>query len=215
MKILIADDHALFRGGLKLQLQHFKADGEIIDINNFEKLLPAVAEHLPDMVIVDLGMPGMPWREAIGQFRASYANIRLVVLSANDDDTNVRDALRLGANGFISKSDPPEVVMAALQLVCCGGTCVPSHFTQHAATEPDTGASNSPITHRQREVLELMAEGYSNKLIAYKLQLTEGTVKQHVAAVLKTLGATNRTQAVAAARSSGVLSDRPHAGGHS
>ena len=115
-----------------------------------------------------------------------------------------------GANGFISKSDPPEVVMAALQLVCCGGTCVPSNFTQHATPVPETTAAGSPVTHRQREVLELMAEGCSNKLIAYKLQLTEGTVKQHVAAVLKTLGATNRTQAVAAARSAGVLCDRPH-----
>ena len=207
MKVIIADDHALFRGGLRLQLQQFKDGIEVIDVDDFAKLFAAVTEQRPDMAIVDLGMPGMPWREAIGKLRTLFPETRLVVLSANDDDNNVREAIRLGANGFISKSDSPEVVMAALQLVSCGGTCVPLNFIRHTGPTSVPTASGISVTQRQREVLELMAEGCPNKLIAHKLQLTEGTVKQHVAAVLKALGATNRTQAIVVARSAGVLSD--------
>jgi len=205
MKILIADDHALFRGGLRFQLLDFEKGADICEADDFTSLLDVAETEKPDMVIADLGMPGMPWREALGLLRAALPDSRIVVLSASDDDVNVREAIRLGANGFISKCDAPEVVMAALRLVSCGGTCVPPSFVKHGSLAQAAPVAESNVTHRQREVLQLLAEGLSNKQIAYRLQLTEGTVKLHVAAILKSLGATNRTQAVSAGRSAGLL----------
>jgi DNA-binding NarL/FixJ family response regulator len=207
MRILIADDHALFRGGLRLQLADFDRDLEAIEAESFDGLLAMAEDVNPDMVIADLGMPGMPWRQALEKLREKLPNCRIVVLSANDDDLSVREAIRIGANGFISKRDPPEVVMAALNLVHSGGTCIPPGFVKRAGQADAPAPLQGNVTHRQRQVLQLLARGLSNKQIAYELQLTEGTVKLHVAAILKSLGAINRTQAVTAARMAGLIED--------
>ena len=203
MKILIADDHALFRGGLRQQLIERNRDDLIIEASDFPSLL-AVADHeCPDIIVVDLGMAGLPWREALERLRARMQGARIVVLSASDDEATVHGAMRMGIDGFISKQETPEVVMAALDLVCSGGTCVPPSFARRGRmAEPP---SQKIVTQRQQEVLLLLAQGLANKEIAYRLSLTEGTVKLHVAAILKAVGAANRTQAVAMARSSGLL----------
>ncbi|MBF0560517.1 MAG: response regulator transcription factor [Alphaproteobacteria bacterium] len=203
MKIIIADDHALFRGGLKAQLSLLDADGIILEACDFPSLLQLAATEQPDLVVADLGMPGPPWREALATLCRHDGNRRIVVISASDSPAIVREAIRLGANGFVSKAENPELLMAALKLVLCGGTYVPPAFVSQSAT--GTPASDIKVTGRQREVLSLMAEGLPNKEIAYRLNLTEGTVKLHVAAVLKCLNATNRTQAVGAARRCGLL----------
>ncbi|MFN3076591.1 MAG: response regulator [Alphaproteobacteria bacterium] len=191
MKILIADDHALFRGGLRLQLQDFDPKAEILETEGFDGLLVVAEAQAPGMVIADLGMPGRPWREALVRLREMLPECLVVVLSATDDDGTVREAIRLGANGFISKSDPPEVVMASLRLVSCGGACVPPNSARRVDAAHVHPVRDAGVTSRQKEVLALIAEGLSNKLIAHRLKLTEGTVKLHVAAILKCLGNPN------------------------
>lgn len=204
MKIVIADDHALFRGGLKLQLSQLDGAETVLEASDFTALIALAAAEMPDLLVADLGMPGPPWREALATLRQQDARRRIVVLSASDTPAIVREAIRLGANGFVSKAEDPDLLVAALKLVMCGGTYVPPAFvTGSAVGEP---AGECKVTGRQREVLSLLAEGLPNKEIAHRLHLTEGTVKLHVAAILKSLNATNRTQAVAAARRCGLLS---------
>lgn len=205
MRIVIADDHALFRGGLRLQLAELNETSEIIEAGDFISLIEIALRAPPDLIIADLSMPGPPWRKALTEIRASNLQARIVVMSANDVASNVREAIRLGANGFISKSEPPQTLIAALKLIMCGGVYVPPQFVEQSALGMTLVAADDSITHRQMEVLRLLAEGLSNKQIAYRLDLTEGTVKLHVAAILKSLGTSNRTQAVATAQRAGLL----------
>ncbi|MBF0093522.1 MAG: response regulator transcription factor [Alphaproteobacteria bacterium] len=204
MRLLIADDHALFRGGLRLQLAQFDPDAQILEAGTFPEMLEISRRERPlDLAIVDLGMPGMPWREALPALGRAAPEARVVVLSGSDSPSNVREALALGAAGFIPKTDEAHIMIAALKLVMSGGTYVPSAALTDGGGDGHHPAG--PVTHRQKDVLQLLAKGLSNKEIAYRLQLTEGTVKLHVAAVLRSLGATNRTQAVLAAQHAGII----------
>lgn len=203
MKIIIADDHALFRGGLKVHLLQLDGAATVLEASDFPGLIALAAVEHPDLVVADLGMPGPPWREALVSLRQQDAGRRIVVVSASDAPAIVREAIRLGANGFVSKAEDPDLLVAALRLVLCGGTYVPPAFVAGSAAGEPVG--DLRVTGRQREVLALMAEGLANKQIAHRLHLTEGTVKLHVAAILRSLNATNRTQAVAAARRGGLL----------
>ncbi|MEO5374591.1 MAG: response regulator transcription factor [Alphaproteobacteria bacterium] len=206
MKLLIADDHALFRGGLRLQLMDFDADAEILEAGTFAEMLEvARRERDLDLVIIDLGMPGMPWREALAALRKAVRTTRIVVLSGSDSSANVRESLALGAAGFIPKSDEAHVMIAALKLIMTGGTYVPSAAVTGAGG--NGGGHVGQVTNRQRDVLHLLAKGLSNKEIAFRLSLTEGTVKLHVAAILRSLGATNRTQAVLNAQHAGIIEE--------
>ncbi len=206
MRIMIADDHALFRGGLKLQLAELVPEAEFLETASFDELLDRAPHEPPaDLSILDLTMPGPHWRDALGQLRGHWPATRMVILSGDDAPATVHEAISLGVNGFIPKTEQPHVFTAALRLILSGGTYVPLSALGHA---PQPGAEKRallPITDRQKQVLELMAEGCANKEIAYRLGLTEGTVKLHVAAVLRSLGAHNRTQAVNTARSNGLL----------
>ncbi|MBY0430972.1 MAG: response regulator transcription factor [Rhodospirillales bacterium] len=204
MHILIADDHALFRGGLSLQLKQFAPNADIVEARDFGQTLDLVKVAKPpfDLVLVDLGMPGMAWRDALLALRG--LRVRTVVLSGTSAPATVREALSLGASGYIPKSDEPDVLMAALKLVMSGGTYVPL-CALGVSGEEQARQPVGAITTRQREVLGLLAHGFSNKEIAYRLSLTEGTVKLHVAAILRSLGVTNRTQAVTLARASGLI----------
>jgi DNA-binding NarL/FixJ family response regulator len=205
VRILIADDHALFRGGLRLQLADLGSDVEIVEASDFTSMIEVANSLRPDIIVADLAMPGLPWRKALAELRAKDAGVRIVVLSANDSPPNVREAIRLGANGFISKSELPVTMIAALRLVLCGGVYVPPQFVADSALGDAPSPGDGCLTHRQMDVVRLLAEGLSNKQIAYRLHLTEGTVKLHVAAIMKSLGASNRTQAVAAAQRAGLL----------
>lgn len=207
MRILIADDHALFRGGLKLQLSEFSDDLDVLEAASFDEVLTLAEQHKPaDLAILDLGMPGPDWHEAVRLLRQAWPETRVVVLTGADDPATVRNALDAGVHGYVPKSEQPHVFAAALRLVLAGGSYFPVAMLGRAEPAPAAPpASSHAITGRQREVLQLMAEGCANKEIAYRLGLTEGTVKLHVAAVLRGLGAHNRTQAVAIARESRLL----------
>lgn len=214
MRILIADDHALFRGGLKLQLAELAENLDMAEAASFDELL-ALADLPPaaDLAILDLSMPGPCWTEVVACLRRGWPEARVVVLTADEDPATMRRALEAGVHGFIPKSEQPHVFAAALRLVLAGGSYFPAAALGRAELAAALPAALSApprpdghaITGRQRDVLKLLAEGCPNKEIAYRLGLTEGTVKLHVAAVLRGLGAHNRTQAVALAREGGLL----------
>ncbi|MBI5165833.1 MAG: response regulator transcription factor [Magnetospirillum sp.] len=218
MRVVIADDHALFRGGLRFQLAEVAAGADIVEASSFDELMRLVEAGPPaELVIVDLSMPGPPWDECLRAVRCRWPAARMVVLTADGGAETMQRALKAGAHGFVPKSEQPHVFVAALKLVLSGGNYYPVSAlgltvpageapASRVAMEREPVEAHLPaITGRQRDVLHLLAEGCANKEIAYRLGLTEGTVKLHVAALLRCLGAHNRTHAVSLARNGGLI----------
>jgi DNA-binding NarL/FixJ family response regulator len=211
MRTLIADDHALFRDGLRLQLESHDPSMQVLEAADFDAVFEQVREtDPPNLILIDLAMPGMDWRQALPLLRKRCPDAAVVIVSASDAREDILAALNSGAAGYIPKSSPGKVMLRALELVLSGGIYVPPEVLSWVGrTGKPAAASEVTVAHsltpRQNEVLSLMAEGQSNKKIARALDLSEGTVKLHVAAVLKALGADNRTQAVLVAVRTGVL----------
>ncbi len=208
MKILLADDHTLFREAMLHPLGQLDANAEIFQAGTATQAL-AIAEAKSDLdlVLLDLNMPGMDGLKAVATFRDRFPELPLVVLSASEEHHDIQTVLDAGAMGFIPKSSSTQVMLGALRLVLSGGPYIPPMLLQRAqyAIDPPSSTTARPaatvggaedLTPRQFEVLEALAEGLSNKLIGRKLNLSEGTVKVHLAAIFRALDAKNRTDAV-------------------
>lgn len=231
MRLLIADDHELFRDGLRLVLSELDPDLEVLEASTFDEALARV-EDPPgvDLVLLDLVMPGMTWNEGLAALKQRLGTVPVVVLTAAEDRRLVTDAVRLGASGFIPKTSSGKIMIGALRLVLSGGVYLPPALLEDgevatlrqalpigtdddalAAANASAGANaarstagSTALTPRQSEVLALMGLGNSNKEIARALDLSEGTVKLHVTAILKALKVHNRTGAVVAAARLGL-----------
>jgi len=206
MKILVADDHTLFREGLRHVLARLADDVEIIEAGDCAQALEAVESH-GDIVLVllDLHMPGRDGFAALEVLSRRHMALPIVVLSGSEDRTDMQRALDGGAMGFIPKSASAAVMLSALRLVLAGGVYVPPAMVQAGAR--DAAPRSTPetvLTPRQIDVLARVIEGKPNKIIADELHLTEATVKAHVTAVFKALNVTNRTQAARAAERLGL-----------
>ncbi|MGP1678464.1 MAG: response regulator transcription factor [Burkholderiales bacterium] len=215
MNILLIDDHALLRGGMRFLLRSLDADLEMDEASNGTQALELVAARSYDLLLLDLKMPGLNGMDALAALRAAVPGTPLVVLSAEDDPHVVRAAIEAGAMGFIPKSSTPEVLIQALRLVLAQGVYLPSAALEAArlalspAPSPaQTGSGDSVLpglTQRQMEVLRCVIKGKQNKAIARELEVSEGTVKAHLSAVFLALGAHNRTEVVYAAAKLGLL----------
>jgi DNA-binding NarL/FixJ family response regulator len=220
MRILLADDHDLFRAGLSMVLQGL---GEGIDVTQAASLSEAIAyaDEFPefDLALLDLNMPAMQGISGLRKFRQQFPGIPVVMVSASDSPADAQQALDAGASGYIHKSSPPQVVLSALQLVMAGGVYVPPQALLREAVEPEPHSVEKGklggLTARQLDVLRLLAEGKPNKLIARELGLSEGTVKIHLSTIFRVLDVNNRTEAVLAAQSMQLdLAGRPPASSH-
>lgn len=207
MKILIGDDHVLFREGLRRLLEQLKEGSEFLEASSFDELLVMCdGDATFDLVLTDLRMPGWPGFSGIQMLRDKQPAAKVVVISASEAHADVRDALEHGAAGYIPKSSSVKIMLSALDLIFSGGVYVPPTVLREPgeaveprpAVPPADPALEQLLTQRQREVLERLREGKSNKQIAHELGLSEGTVKIHVTAVMRSLGVRNRTQAVIA-----------------
>ena len=212
MRILIVDDHALFREGINRLLEQIFPDAAYIQAATYDETVAhCTSQQPPDLILTDLQMPGCPGFEGIRHIRALLPKAPLVVISASENGADARMALDHGAAGFIPKSSSVQIMVSALQLVLAGGVYIPhallhqsgasgltSNPRDHAPPPSDLG-HNISLTQRQRDVLNCLREGKSNKQIAYELGLSEGTVKIHVTAIFKSLNVKNRTQAVISA----------------
>lgn len=203
MKVLIADDHPLVRDALARTVRELDADAEVLEAGDFAGLLHAAQQMAADFAIVDLQMPGMDGVAGLRRLREAVPTLPVVVASGQEDAATIRAVLGAGAMGFIPKSERPEVLVGALRLVRLGGTYVPPRLLEAAPAVP-TAVRVADFTPRQLEVLRLLMRGEPNKLIARQLDLTEGTVKIHIAAILRTLQVRNRTEAVVRARELGI-----------
>jgi DNA-binding NarL/FixJ family response regulator len=220
MKILIADDHELFRDGLRHVLTQLDGTVSIVEASDyFQAISLTESESDIGIVLLDLGMPGMPWSEGLQTLRRILPrDVPVIVLSASDDRRHVLQAVNLGAAGFIPKTSSSRVMLSALKLVLSGGVYLPPALLDQngdngypIATNTSSNQENTAafLTPRQREVLALLGQGKSNKEIARVLQLAEGTVKLHVTAILKALNVNNRTRAVVAAAQMGLTKSDP------
>lgn len=213
-RILIVDDQRLMREGLRTLLE-LEADFDVAgEAGDGAAALEAYESEKPDIVLMDIRMPGMDGVEATRRLRARHPGARVIILTTFDDEAYVFDGLRAGAQGYLLKDLSGDELATAIRTVMAGGALIePSVarkvFAEFARLAPaarplDAGLAE-PLTEREREVLRGVAEGLSNREIGQKLFLTEGTVKNYVTSVLQKIGARDRTQAALRAKELGLL----------
>ncbi|MBC7908384.1 MAG: response regulator transcription factor [Rhodospirillaceae bacterium] len=208
MKVLLADDHALFREGVRLVLESL-VDGplDVVEACDYIQALAVVRAGADvDVGLVDLNMPGMDGFSGIEALKRAAPDLHLVVVSASEDPKDVRRALDCGAHGYITKSSSSAAMLHGIRSVLSGETFIsPGLDVPLAHSGPsDTEAAKQALTPRQRDVLAMLRQGKSNKEIARDLDLAEITVKLHVTAILRALGVENRTQAAIFAAKMGL-----------
>lgn len=212
MKILIADDHELFLKGLELILSNWNDKAKISLAHDYPEIFNILEKEKDfDLVVTDLAMPGDNWLEAIKKIHKKIPDTPIIILSAVFDKEIVEKTIEIGAAGYIPKTSSKNEIIEAVELVLSGGAYIPQDLLTAASPEltllhkNDKDLAQTPLTPRQIDVLKLIAKGCSNKIIAHELNLTEGTVKLHVTAILKILNVYNRTGAVMEATKRGIL----------
>lgn len=208
MKILIADDHALFRDGLALRLEQIMPDAIITQASGYSQVLKILqSETQPDVLILDVEMQDLPWLESLKQIRELNPKLKIIVISASEDSRTIRNILSTGVKGYIPKRSEVKVFNNALRLILDGGTYVPPNLLDGVSSNNLSGKNIGirTLTNRQSQVLDLIAQGKSNKQIAYDMGVSESTVKLHINALLRSLKVNNRTQAVITAQKIGLI----------
>ena len=205
LKILVVDDHALVREGLRQVLKGLDEQVEILEAGHCGRAFELAALHPDlDLVLLDYQLPGMNGLEALALFGQNHPELPVVMLSGSVDRRMVRQVMALGAVGFIAKASLSSELLSILKTVLAGQIYVPAEFLAAEAALNEISASESPqLTTRQQDVLKLMLDGRSNKEISVALDLSDETVKNHVSAVLRAFGVQTRVQAVLAAAEHG------------
>ncbi len=201
MKLLICDDQSVIRDGLEMLL---KLENDIQVVGTAQDGAQAIelaSQKSPDLVLMDLKMPGMNGIEATRQIHARFPEIKVLVLTTYDDDEWVLDAIRAGADGYLLKDTSREQIVASIRGTLAGKTFIDPgvagkllHRVATSQTQPSRLLTEM-LTERETEVLRLLAKGFNNGEIAGQLHLSEGTVRNHVSAILEKLGVADRTQA--------------------
>jgi len=203
-RLVIADDHPLFRGALREAVAGLFERVDIAEAGTFNEvtdLLERGASEI-DLVLLDLAMPGARGFSGLMYLRAQYPSVPVIVVSANDDAAAIRRCMEFGASGFIPKTLGTEAMRAAISRILDGGVWTPPDVDLTAGSDTETAelmARMATLTPQQVRVLMMLSEGLLNKQIAYQLGVSEATVKAHVSAILQKLGVESRTQAVIAA----------------
>lgn len=201
MRVLLIDDHALFRIGLRELLE--RRGIEVVDaVGDCDQGIRRVIETRPDVLLLDLRMPGIGGLEALRRLRAARQTMPVVMLTTSDDERDLLAALRNGAQGYLLKDMEPDELIRTLEEIVAGRTVVAKELTGALvkAVKGDTATLEtkpglSGLTPRERQILCQLAEGRSNKAIARELDISDGTVKLHVKAILRKLGVHSRVEA--------------------
>ena len=198
--ILVADDHPLFREALKGAVSRLLPEARLVESDSADALFASAEDNADaDLVLLDLNMPGAHGFSALVHLRAVHPQLPVVVVSAREEASVVRRALEHGAAGFIPKSSPPATIRDAIAAVLEGGHWAPPQAEQAEGLAPEEAriaARLQELTPQQFRVLGMLGSGLLNKQIAHALGVSEATVKAHMTAILRKLGASNRTQAV-------------------
>jgi DNA-binding NarL/FixJ family response regulator len=207
--LLIVDDHPVVRDGL-VAILGTQPDFEIAGEAASGEAALALYERLrPDVILLDLEMPEMDGVEVIKRLRATRPEVKIVVFTAFDTDERILSALQAGAKGYLLKGAPRSELFEAIRIVHQGGSLlqpvVASRLLSQLSGSESADGPAEPLTPREAEVLQLLAQGKPNKEIAAELFISERTVKFHISAILAKLGATNRTEAVTIALQQGLV----------
>jgi DNA-binding NarL/FixJ family response regulator len=202
-RLVIADDHPLFRGALREAVSGLFARADVAEAGTLDEV-STILDHANDvdLILLDLTMPGVRGFSGLMYLRAQYPSVPVIIVSANDDPAVIRRCMDFGASGFIPKTLGVDVMRDAIANVLKGGVWTPPDVDLNAVADAETTALLSrlaTLTPQQVRVLMMLSEGLLNKQIAYELSVSEATVKAHVSAILQKLGVESRTQAVIAA----------------
>lgn len=215
--VLIVDDHPLLRQGLSRLLE---LEGKIKVVGqacNGLEALRLAGELAPDVILLDINMPGMNGIEVAKILRERHPNIRLLVLTIHDDESYVNEMIRMGARGYLLKDSEPSQVVEAIEKIHCGETVFPAHLmervmehyhhieVQYGRLQSAATMDELALTTREIEILGLIVDGMSNKEIAATLYISEKTVKNHITSLLRKLEVDDRTQAAVFAVSRGMF----------
>ena len=208
IRIAVIDDHPVVRDGLIAMLGTQPDLLVVGEANDGPEAIRVVADRQPDVILLDLEMPGMDGVEVLRRLQAEQPDVRAIVFTAFDTDERIVSALQAGAKGYLLKGVPRNELFEAIRVVHRGGSLlqpvVASKLLAHMR-KPAANALPEPLTEREREVLGLLAQGKANKEIAAALVITERTVKFHISSIMGKLGAGNRTEVVSLAVQQGLI----------
>lgn len=203
IQVLLVDDHKLLREGLRRILE-LEGNIEVVaEAGDGHEAVRMVGLHAPQVVLMDINMPGMNGVEATRAIKTSYPRVAVLVLTIHEDREYLLEVLKAGAAGYVLKDIDPDRLIEAIKLVYAGESVVAPGLTSKLIAELNTtrahdtsGTLDNPLSAREQEVLELMAEGIGNREIAGRLFVSEKTVKNHVTSIFRKLDVSDRTQAV-------------------
>lgn len=205
IRLVVVDDHPIVRQGLTAALED-EADFEVVGaVGSADEALAVVAGLRPDVVMLDLELPGLGGIDAIPRLLEASAETRVLVFTAYDTDERVLGAIRAGARGYLLKGASAAAIAQAIRDVASGNSAMEPRIAAKLVTAVRTPRAADRLTDREREVLGLIARGLAGKQIARALTISERTVKFHTASLLHKLGADNRAQAVALATQRGLI----------
>jgi DNA-binding NarL/FixJ family response regulator len=210
IRVLITEDQTLMRQGLRTILELEDGFEVVGEAGNGQVALERALAVRPDIVLMDIQMPGMNGVEATRQISVLVPDTKVIILTTFDYDEYVFDGIKAGARGYLLKDTPASELLATLRRVHAGESIIQPSIAARMITgfgrrQTPTVSFSEPLTERELEVLRLLADGLSNREIAARLVLVEGTVKNHVSTILDKLHAANRTQAARVARDQGLI----------
>ncbi|MBI5899888.1 MAG: response regulator transcription factor [Rhodocyclales bacterium] len=201
LNVLVVEDHALVREGLLATLGGLGSETRTIGVPDANEAIGVLESEDIDMMILDLMLPGTKGQTFLPLVRRRFPTVPVVILSALDDADTVSRVMKAGASGFVSKAGSSTELLDALRAVLSGAIYLPQKLQELASRSESAQAEGKPLAQRfgltaaQARVLDLLAEGRSNRQIGELLGLTEGTVKIHVSAIMKAMGVSNRAEA--------------------
>lgn len=209
MRVLITDEQSLFRDGLSLHLKQINNDIAIIQSSNLSDMQKILSKDPSiDFLILDIDLANSEIAETLNKIKTSSPNTKIIAISTSEDTRNIKKILSFGVKGYIPKKLDSNILSGALKLILDGGTYIPSAMldnTININTFDNMPGLKKNLTNRQSQVLDLIAQGKSNKQIAYDMGVSEATVKLHINALLRSLKVNNRTQAVITAQKMGLI----------
>jgi DNA-binding NarL/FixJ family response regulator len=207
-RVLVVDDHPVVREGLVSVLEDQPEIEVVGSLDSAEQAVAQIGRLRPDIVLLDLELPGMDGVAAIPRLLAAHPSAGVIVFTAYDTEERVLGALRAGARGYLLKGASGQEIAQAIRAVQAGGSHLAPRVASTLLTQVQMASKPaSVLSPREREVLHLVAEGLPTKQIARSLGITERTVKFHVASLMRKLDADNRAQMVAVAAQRGLLHD--------
>lgn len=201
IRILVADDHLVVRLGLATLIHNQPDMVMVAEAANGQEVIELAASHRPDVILMDLRMPGLSGGEVIAAVCRADPSARIIVLTIHRGDEAVYQALRAGAQGYLLKDVPAKEIVEAIRAVRAGRQCIPSGIAAQLADR----LRKAELSPREIEVLKLIAHGLSNKEVASQLGVTEATAKKHMTGVLTKLGAKDRTHALRLGLERGII----------